>query len=63
MSAKVDRAFYFNVESKNLPSYQQRQDSTNSQLRELYAVANRFGLYDAADILRNLLDNKPTSIC
>lgn len=58
MGAKLARPFYFEAESKNLPAYQQRQDSTNSQLRELYAVANRFGLYDAADVIRNMLDKK-----
>lgn len=31
----------------------QRQDSTQSQLNDLYHIANRFGLYDAADAIRS----------
>jgi hypothetical protein len=40
----------------------QRQDSTESQLRDLVAIANHFGLYDAADFVnaafvdRNVID-------
>ncbi len=30
----------------------QRQDSTTDQLVDLYVIANRFGLYDAADFLK-----------
>lgn len=33
----------------------QRQDSTNAQLADLVAFANKLGLYDAADLLRTML--------
>lgn len=33
----------------------QRQDSLNDQLRDLRIIANRFGFYDAADYLRDVL--------
>lgn len=33
----------------------QRQDSTNAQLSDLIAFANKLGLYDAADLLRTTL--------
>ena len=35
----------------------QRQDSLRDQLQDLQAVANRLGMYDAADYLRNVLEN------
>lgn len=41
---------------RKIPQQVQRQDSTDEQLRDLYAVANRLGMYDAADVLRNILD-------
>lgn len=34
----------------------QRQDSTNAQLCDLRTFANRLGLYDAADVLRSLIE-------
>ena len=37
-----------------LPELPQRQDSTNEQLKDLYAVATRLGLYDAGDAVRRL---------
>lgn len=39
-----------------IPQQLQRQDSTNAQLRDLRAFANRLGLYDAADVLRGLIE-------
>lgn len=30
----------------------QRQDSTTDQLVDLYVIANKFGLYDAADFIK-----------
>lgn len=36
----------------------QRQDGTNEQLRVLWAFANRLGLYDAADVIRVLIERK-----
>ncbi|HHQ2717285.1 TPA: hypothetical protein ACSPMB_003175 [Pseudomonas aeruginosa] len=38
----------------SIPQQPQRQDSTNDQLRDLRAFANRLGLYDAADLIRTL---------
>ncbi len=37
---------------KQIPQLPQRQDSTQAQVRDLYAVANKLGFYDAADVLR-----------
>ena len=39
-----------------IPEQLQRQDSTNDQLRDLRIVANRLGMYDAADLIRNILE-------
>jgi len=41
-----------------IPQQPQRQDATNDQLGDLAAFANKLGLYDAADLLRNLLANR-----
>jgi uncharacterized Fe-S center protein len=47
---------------QKIPRLAQRQDSTESQLRDLVAIANHFGLYDAADFVnaafvdRNVID-------
>lgn len=38
-----------------IPQQPQRQDGTNVQLHDLAVFANRLGLYDAADLLRNLI--------
>jgi hypothetical protein len=40
---------------EQIPQQPQRQDSTDSQLADLYTVANRLGLYDAADIIKAIL--------
>lgn len=37
--------------AKLLPQQPQRQDSLNDQLVDLLALANRAGMYDAADFL------------
>lgn len=37
---------------KLIPQLPQRQDSTVDQLRDLWAVANKLGLYDAADTIK-----------
>lgn len=37
---------------QRIPQQPQRQDSTHAQLADLYAVAIRLGLYDAADAIR-----------
>ena len=34
-----------------IPELPQRQDSVTAQLADLYAIANRLGLYDAADVI------------
>jgi hypothetical protein len=38
-----------------IPRFLPRQDATVDQLRDLHWIANRFGLYDAADIVKGLL--------
>jgi len=40
---------------KAVPQQPQVQCDTQSQLEALIAVANRFGLYDAADVIRKVL--------
>lgn len=42
-----------------IPRMSQRQDSTNQQLEDLTAVANRLGMYDAADAIRRMLEGPP----
>ena len=39
-----------------IPQQQKCQDSTNTQLHDLRAVAIRLGMHDAADIIRNILE-------
>lgn len=39
-----------------LPKLGQRQDSTADQLLDIMMVANRLGCYDAADVIRNILE-------
>lgn len=38
----------------------QRQDSVIDQVADLVAVANRLGMYDAADVVKQLLPKLPT---
>jgi hypothetical protein len=38
---------------KTVPQFNQRQDSTQEQLQDLYHVANKLGFYDAADFLKS----------
>lgn len=40
---------------KAMPAFQQRQDSTMDQLRDLERVAVKMGMYDASDLLRGML--------
>lgn len=44
----------FNATSdiKSIPQFSQTQKELSAQLADLYHVANRLGLYDAADHLR-----------
>lgn len=39
---------------KQIPNLPQRQDSTQLQLQDLVVIANKLGLYDAADIIKHL---------
>lgn len=41
-----------------IPQQAQRQDALNDQLRDLRVVANRLGMYDAADFLRGVIERK-----
>jgi outer membrane protein assembly factor BamD (BamD/ComL family) len=41
---------------KRITSFPQRQDSTHDQLADLRIVANRLGMYDAADVLRKIIE-------
>jgi len=47
-------ATLLNVISK-IPQQPQRQYGTDEQLRVLQGAANKLGLYDAADVIRNIL--------
>lgn len=38
----------------------QRQDSTQEQLRDLITVANRFGFHDAADFIKEHINQEST---
>lgn len=40
----------------NVDPMGQRQDSTQAQLLDLIAVAEKLGMYDASDFLKNNLD-------
>lgn len=44
------------IDLKNIHQRPQRQDSTIDQLMDLYHVANKFGLYDAADYVHNRVE-------
>lgn len=49
----------FKIEDiKSLPKFAQTQTDLSEQLRLLRGVANRLGLYDAADHIRNSLERK-----
>lgn len=41
---------------EKIPDLPQRQDSTRTQLFDLLAVAQKLGMYDAADYLKQNLD-------
>jgi hypothetical protein len=41
-----------------IPQQPQRQYGTDEQLRLLQAAANKLGLYDAADAIRNWLERR-----
>jgi hypothetical protein len=46
----------FEVELGKLPQEPQAQDSLDNQLQAMYRIANKCGLYDAADWLKKKLD-------
>ena len=39
-----------------IPQQPQAQGAVQDQLVALYAIANRFGLYDAADLVQGLIE-------
>jgi hypothetical protein len=48
------------IDLQKLPCLPQRQDSTSDQLTDLIAVANRLGMYDAADAVTQLAKSLPS---
>ena len=46
------------IDLQLVPSLPQRQDSTADQMVDLVAVANRLGMYGAADAVRQLMENQ-----
>lgn len=44
------------IDIEIIPPQYQRQDSTLDQLIDLHRVANRLGMYDAAEVLRLLIE-------
>lgn len=44
--------FSLGSDLKTIPRHAQTQESLEIQLRTLHAVANKLGLYDAADVLK-----------
>jgi hypothetical protein len=50
----LNRAFSSKDDLKQIPQFRQTQRSTMEQLRDLLLVANRLGLYDAADAIKNV---------
>lgn len=47
------------IDLQKLPALPQRQDSLSDQLADLRQVANRLGMYDAADAIRQWCENMP----
>lgn len=47
------------IELGKIPAMPQRQDALADQLADLRMVANRLGMYDAADAIRQWCDNLP----
>lgn len=46
-----------------LPTWPQRQDSVSDQMTDLKIIANRLGLYDAADAIGLMLPEHDKPIC
>lgn len=49
----VDEPGNWQNELKKIKRCNQRQDSTQDQLKDLITIANRFGFYDAADFIKS----------
>lgn len=47
------------IDISTLPTLPQRQDSVSEQLSDLQTVANRLGMFDAADAIRQWCENMP----
>jgi len=45
-------------ELKKVKQQPQTQENLDSQLVKMYAIANKFGLYDAADFIKNIFNDK-----
>lgn len=48
------------IDIQAIPPLPQRQDAVLYQMADLVAVANRLGMYDASDAIRQLLPKVPT---
>lgn len=48
------------IDIQAIPSLPQRHDAVLDQMADLVAVANRLGMYDAADAVKQLLPKLPT---
>ena len=44
------------IDLKKIPKLPQHQGSTHEQLKDLHHLANHFGLYDAADLVKSHID-------
>lgn len=47
------------IDLTKIPALPQRQDSTSEQIADLVMVANRLGMYDAADAIAQVLPALP----
>ena len=47
------------IDLQKIPPLSQRQDSVSNQLADLQIVANRLGMYDAADAIQQWCDHLP----
>ena len=50
--------YTWKVELHNVNQCTQRQDSTIDQLRDLIIIANKFGFYDVADYLKQVIEKQ-----
>jgi len=51
------------MDIQTIPAQPQRQDSVAAQLSDLVAVANRLGMYDAADAVKQMAGKLPKLRC